>query len=169
MVRYSRNLDGITACARGNDIRVSYKNTFETANAIRGMTIGRALTYLNNVVAKEEIIPYRQHNKGAGRKSQCKNVKSVHGRWPEKSCKILIGLIENVKKNAESQKVENAEEMILSHVQVNRATDQRRRTFRAHGRITQFCAHPCHVEIIARKNVASVEAAGHAVARPQVE
>lgn len=41
------------------------------------------------------------------------------------------------------------ENLVISHVQVNKAQCGRRRTYRAHGRITPFMSHPCHVEMFA--------------------
>jgi large subunit ribosomal protein L17e len=36
----------------------------------------------------------------------------------------------------------------VKHIQVNQAPKQRRRTYRAHGRINAYMASPCHIEII---------------------
>ena len=38
--------------------------------------------------------------------------------------------------------------LIVKHIQVNQAPKQRRRTYRAHGRINAYMASPCHIEII---------------------
>jgi large subunit ribosomal protein L17e len=38
--------------------------------------------------------------------------------------------------------------LVIKHIQVNQAPKQRRRTYRAHGRINAYMASPCHVEII---------------------
>ena len=38
--------------------------------------------------------------------------------------------------------------MVLEHVQVNEAANHRRRTYRAHGRINNYCGCPCHVEMV---------------------
>lgn len=37
---------------------------------------------------------------------------------------------------------------MVSHIQVNQAPKQRRRTFRAHGRINAYQLSPSHVELI---------------------
>ena len=37
---------------------------------------------------------------------------------------------------------------MVKHIQVNQAPKQRRRTYRAHGRINAYMASPCHIEII---------------------
>eukprot|EP01047_Picozoa_sp_COSAG01_P021058 COSAG01_NODE_1210_length_11227_cov_46.803019_2_plen_90_part_00 len=36
----------------------------------------------------------------------------------------------------------------ITHIQVNRAQKQRRRLYRAHGRINPFMSNPCHIELI---------------------
>jgi large subunit ribosomal protein L17e len=42
----------------------------------------------------------------------------------------------------------NGDALVVKHIQVNQAPKQRRRTYRAHGRINAYMASPCHVEII---------------------
>ena len=36
----------------------------------------------------------------------------------------------------------------LFHIQVNRAQQQRRRTYRAHGRTNPYMSSPCHIELV---------------------
>merc|ERR1712106_53281 len=50
MVRYSAQPEnGTKSCkAKGSNLRVSFKNTCETANAIKKMPLGRALRFLKN-------------------------------------------------------------------------------------------------------------------------
>ena len=59
------------ACkARGIDLRVHFKNTRETAQAIKNMHLKKALRYLRDVMNKKQIIPFRRFNGGVGRKAQ---------------------------------------------------------------------------------------------------
>ncbi|KAJ6771474.1 RIBOSOMAL PROTEIN L17A [Salix koriyanagi] len=37
--------------------------------------------------------------------------------------------------------------LYISHIQVNQAQKQRRRTYRAHGRINPYMSSPCHIEL----------------------
>ena len=48
--------------------------------------------------------------------------------------------------------------LFISHIQVNKAMQQRRRTYRAHGRINPYMSSPCHVEIILAEKDANVKA-----------
>eukprot|EP00188_Purpureofilum_apyrenoidigerum_P000473 Plantae.Rhodophyta-Purpureofilum_apyrenoidigerum.ctg12059.p1 GENE.Plantae.Rhodophyta-Purpureofilum_apyrenoidigerum.ctg12059~~Plantae.Rhodophyta-Purpureofilum_apyrenoidigerum.ctg12059.p1 ORF type:complete len:181 (-),score=40.31 Plantae.Rhodophyta-Purpureofilum_apyrenoidigerum.ctg12059:130-672(-) len=148
MVRYSREPDNTTkTCkARGSDLRVKFKNTHETARAIKGMSLTEAKQYLENVSEKKDIIPFRRYRYGVGRKAQCKKYKVCNGRWPIKSCKFMLDLLKNAEGNAEVKGLDT-ENMFIDHIQVNKAIQGRRRTYRAHGRINAFMSHPCHVEM----------------------
>lgn len=132
--------------ARGNDLRVSFKNTRETAAAIKGMKLTRAKKYLNNVIEKKEIIPFVRFKLGVKGHSQCKNVSAPIGRWPKKSCEFILSLLRNAEANADTRGLET-ERLIVDHIQVNKARRGRRRTYRAHGRINPFSSMPCHVEL----------------------
>lgn len=46
------------------------QNTCESANAIKKMTLARAVRYLKNVIAKKECVPFRVYNGGVGRCAQ---------------------------------------------------------------------------------------------------
>lgn len=49
---------------------MSFKNTRETAQAINGMKLQRALTYLENVKLHTEAIPMRRYAGSTGRTAQ---------------------------------------------------------------------------------------------------
>ncbi|CEF63860.1 60S ribosomal protein L17 [Strongyloides ratti] len=136
-----------SAKARGSDLRVHFKNTHETARAIAKMPLKRAQTYLENVINKKEIIPFRRFNGGVGRKAQAKAFNTTQGRWPEKSCQFILQLLKNAESNAECKGLD-AERLVIEHIVVQRAAKMRRRTYRAHGRINPFMCSPCHVEVI---------------------
>lgn len=95
-----------------------------------------------------------------GRHAQAKEFGLTKGRWPTKSIKVVIGLIDNMIANANTKALE-ADNLVISHVQINHAPNGRRRTYRAHGRITPFQSHPCHVEMWA-----AIKDAGVAKAKP---
>jgi len=136
-----------TAKSKGSNLRVHYKNTRETANALKGMGLKRAQKYLEDVIAHKDIVPFRRFNGGPGHKAQCKKWKAVSGRWPEKSCRYLLDLLQNAESNAEIRGLD-VETLSISHIQCQLAATLRRRTYRAHGRINPYMSCPCHVEII---------------------
>ena len=243
MVKYSREPENSTkSCkASGSDLRVHFKNTCVTAAAIRGMSLKKSKSYLENVLAKKEAVPFRYFNGCIGRHAQAKNVPGAAAtqvRWPTKSVKFLLHLLKNAESNAEvrmrmrtpplpsvryarargrtagaarrecgsgehrraSRKLAAAtflgpdpalgdsagwpmtpldlhlnshqhacdrlackqvkgldtESLTISHIQVNRAQKQRRRTYRAHGRTNPYMSSPCHIELILSEKTAAV-------------
>ena len=99
------------------------------------MELLRAMDYLNAVIAHERCIPFRRFNKSMGRCAQAKEFKTDKGkhppfnasllnphlgRWPEKSCKVILGLLQNLEANAQVKNLE-VEKLLISHVQVNKA------------------------------------------------
>eukprot|EP00887_Chlorella_sp_A99_P002027 scaffold18.g2027.t1 len=144
MVKYSKDADTSKAAkARGSDLRVHFKNSRETAAAIRGKELAKAKAYLEAVIAHKRAVPFTRFNGGVGRCAQAKNEGNTIGqaRWPKKSCEFLLGLLKNAESNAESKglDVDNL---------VNKAQKGRRRTYRAHGRINPYMSSPCHIELI---------------------
>ena len=61
---------GKSARSRGSYLRVSFKNTRETAQAINGWKLGRAVQYLENVIGHKEAVPMRRYAGGTGRAAQ---------------------------------------------------------------------------------------------------
>merc|ERR1712189_79145 len=133
--------------ARGSYLRVHFKNTRETAQAIKKMHIRKANRYLKDVVAKKQIIPFRRFNGGVGRKAQAKAHGCSQGRWPIKSAEFLLQLLKSAESNADVKGLD-VDSLVIDHIQVNRAPYQRRRTYRAHGRINPYMSSPCHIEMI---------------------
>jgi len=160
MPKYSKEPENSTkSCkAAGSDLRVHFKNTAVTAAAIRKMSLKKARGYLTNVVAKKEAIPFRFYNGCIGRHAQAKNAPgnpATQCRWPVKSCKFLLHLLKNAESNAEVKGLDT-ESLEISHIQVNRAQKQRRRTYRAHGRTNPYMSSPCHIEMILSEKAAPV-------------
>lgn len=148
-----------TACkARGFNLKVHFKKTLETANALRGRKLKDAQRYLTNVLAMKEAIPFRICNGGSGRHAQAKGQNTSQVGWPRKSAQFLLDLLRNAQANAEKKSLD-VEALQITHIQVNQAPKQRRRTYRAHGRIGPYQSSPCHVEMV-------LEEEEGAVARP---
>jgi large subunit ribosomal protein L17e len=162
MTKYSTEAENPTkSCkARGSNLRVHFKNTRETAQAVKKMTLRRAQRYLKNVIGKKEIVPFRRYNGGVGRKAQVKVWGCTQGRWPQKSAEFLLQLLRNAESNADYKGLD-VDRLVVEHIQVNRAPKMRRRTYRAHGRINPYMSSPCHIEVIlSEKEQVVVKASG---------
>ncbi|KAF0852644.1 60S large subunit ribosomal protein uL22 (rpL17) [Andalucia godoyi] len=148
MVKYSAKPvdEAKTAKTRGSDVRVHFKNTRETANAVKGLSYRRAVAFLENVLAHKECVPYTRFNGHVGRTGQAKAHRGVLGRWPTKSVEYVLSLLKNAASNATSKKL-SLDDLVVSHVSVQQAMKHRRRTYRAHGRIGPYVASPSHIEL----------------------
>jgi len=142
--------------AQGSDLRVHFKNTLNAANALKGRTLLDAQRYMEDVMEKKRCIPWRRFTGGIGQNPQAKEFKMVQGRWPVKSCKVLLGLLKNAEANAEFKNLDT-ENLIIKHIQVHEAQNGRRRTYRAHGRMGAYMSCPCHVQMILEEKEESVE------------
>jgi large subunit ribosomal protein L17e len=71
-VRYASNPtnEAKSAKSRGSFLRVSFKNTREAAQAVNGMKLDRAITFLENVKEKKEAVPMRRYAGSTGRTAQ---------------------------------------------------------------------------------------------------
>lgn len=136
-----------SAKAKGCDLRTSFKNTYNVCQAIKGWKLEEAKKYLAAVNEKKRCIPFRRYTGCIGRTPQAKEFKHTQGRWPEKSVKVVQGLLQNAESNALSKMLE-PESLVISHIQTHRARQGRRRTYRAHGRINGYMSMPVHIELI---------------------
>ena len=157
MVHYSRKpqVSSKAAHAKISDLRCHYKNTFETANVIRGMSLRKAQQYYRQVLAKTRCVPFLRYNRKIGRTAQAKEFGVTKGRWPRKSVVAMMSLLKNAEANA-LQKGLDPNKMVVKHVQVDQAPRMRRRTFRAHGRIGPYMCSPAHVQLFMSEPVAAV-------------
>ncbi|KAI1907893.1 hypothetical protein LOZ58_006796 [Ophidiomyces ophidiicola] len=149
LVRYAAQTipSAKSARSRGSYLRVSFKNTRETAQAINGLKLQRAVAFLENVIGHKEAVPMRRYAGSTGRCAQGKQFGVSKARWPVKSAEFLLGLLKNAEANADTKGLDTGN-LIVKHIQVNQAPKQRRRTYRAHGRINPYMSSPCHIEMI---------------------
>ncbi|RRT79028.1 hypothetical protein B296_00026167 [Ensete ventricosum] len=104
LVKYSREPSNPTKSAKamGRDMRVHFKNTRETAHAIRKLPLSKAKRYLEDVIAHKQAIPFRRFCGGVGRTAQAKaRHPNGQGRWPLKSARFILDLLKNAESNAE--------------------------------------------------------------------
>ncbi|KAJ1332632.1 ribosomal protein L22 [Batrachochytrium salamandrivorans] len=152
--------------ARGSYLRVHFKNTREVAASIKGYKLSKAVTYLKHVTEHTEAIPFRRFAGGIGRTAQAKVFGVQRARWPVKSVEFVLGLLKNAESNAEVKGL-NIENLVVRQIQVNQAPKQRRRTYRAHGRINPYMSNPSHIELTLVEEDKQVEKASVPAAAPR--
>ncbi|XP_045153548.1 60S ribosomal protein L17-like [Echinops telfairi] len=149
MVRYSLDPENPTKfCkSRGSNLRVHFKNTRETAQAIKYMHIQKATKYSKDVPLQKQCLLLQRYNGGVGRCAQAKQWGWTQGRWPKKSAEFLLHMLKNAESHAELKGLD-MDSLVIEHIQVNKAPKMCFQTHRAHGRINPHMSSPCHIEMI---------------------
>ena len=130
-----------TAIAAGRDLRISYKDTVELLNAIRGKKLEEAKRILEDVIAMRRPIPYRRfygkvgHRRGMG-----------PGRYPVKAAKAVLKVLENAEANAEFKGLDTSRLWVV-HAAAHKGPKIRSYMPRAFGRATPWFEQLVHVEI----------------------
>jgi large subunit ribosomal protein L17e len=122
------------------------------------MLIKNAQSYLRQVLNHERCIPFRRYAGATGRTGQAQEFGVTKGRWPEKSVKVILSLLQNLASNAETKRYD-VDKMVVTRVVVNQAMKGRRRTYRAHGRINAYLSSNCHVTLVAQLQEQTVKKA----------
>ena len=122
MVCYSLDPENPTkSCkSRGSNLRVHFKNTHETDQAIKGVHIRKATKYLKDVTLKKQCVPFCRYNGGVGRCAQAKQWGWTQGRWPKKSDEFLLHMHKNAESNAEFKGLD-IDSLVIEQIQVNKA------------------------------------------------
>uniref|UniRef100_H0XKY1 Large ribosomal subunit protein uL22 n=1 Tax=Otolemur garnettii TaxID=30611 RepID=H0XKY1_OTOGA len=141
MVLYSLDPENPTkSCkSRGSNLHVHFKNTCETAQAIKGMHIQKATKYLKDVTLKKQCVPFWC--------AQAKRWGCTQGQWRKKSAEFLLHILKNAESNAELKDLD-VDSLVIEHIQVNKAPKIYQGTYRAHGCINPYISSPCHIEMI---------------------
>ena len=141
MVKYSRAPAEPTksAAAKVKDLRAHFKNTYNVVTTVKSMRIKKAIKYLERVMEHKSIVGFTKFY--AQRHAQCKDQGTNTGRWPEKSVKAIRELLLNLQANCETKGLDT-DKCVISHAVCQRAQQGRRRTYRAHGRVTPPTSPP---------------------------
>jgi large subunit ribosomal protein L22 len=130
------------ARARGVELPISPKKTYEVLNAIRGLPIDRARTVLEEAIALHRAIPFRRynqetaHHRGTG-----------PGRFAVKVAKNVLKVLENAQENAEYDGLD-ADRLYVKVAASARGQIRRASMPRAHGRATAWNEQTTNVEIV---------------------
>ena len=159
MVRYSTDPENSakSSKAKGSHLRVHFKAMREVSHTIKGMGLAKAKSFLEDVLQYKQAVPFTKYTGGIGRHAQGKLRKAAGDKckWPQKATKIILDLVKNAEANAEVKGLD-LDNLVITHIQTNRAPKQRRRTYRAHGRINAYMSNPTHVELILSEKEAAV-------------
>ncbi|MBI3026813.1 50S ribosomal protein L22 [Candidatus Woesearchaeota archaeon] len=103
------------ARAVGLGLPISLKQSVEICNFIKNRNVIDAKKILQNVIDKKLAIPFRRYNWDLGHKK-----KIGPGRYPEKSSKYLIKLIEDAEANAQFKGMSTSN-LVISHISAHKS------------------------------------------------
>ena len=133
-----------TVKASARQIKVSHKAAREVCRTIKGMMLPKAKQYLKDVMAKKTPVPYKRYTKKLGHRHGLE--KAFAGRYPVKTSKYILKLLEGAEANAENKGLD-IDRLRIIHASVSQGMKMKRFTPRAQGRATPSFEILSHVEI----------------------
>ena len=130
------------ARARGIELKVSPKKTYEVLNAIRGLPLERARGVLEAAISHEKAIPFRRYNQETAHKRG-----TGPGRFPQKVAKQLLSILQNAESNAEYEGLDTGR-LYVHTAACSRGRIQKAQMPRAYGRSTAWNEQTTNVEIV---------------------
>ncbi|KAK1341517.1 hypothetical protein QTO34_017932 [Cnephaeus nilssonii] len=129
---------------RGSNLRVHFKNTHETAQAIKGNAYSKSHQVSEGCPFIEATrgpvhefigcVPFHRYNGGVGRCAQVQQ-----WGWMLNFCCTCL---KNAMSNADLKGLD-VDSLVIEHLQVNKAPKMRHRTYRAHGQINPHTSSCC--------------------------
>jgi large subunit ribosomal protein L22 len=135
------------------DKSISHKHSREIALAINNKSIEKAREFLEDVLVKKVAVPYRRYHNEVAHRSNIRDG-FCSGRYPHKSTKEFLKLLDNLESNAEYKGMDLDRLKIISVV-VHQGTKLKRFTPRAMGRASPKYDTLVHVEVVAMEGRAN--------------
>ena len=130
------------ARARGVELPISPKKTYEVLNAIRGLPLERARMVLEDAVELRHAIPFRRYNQETSHKRGV-----GPGRFPKKVAKNVLQILRNAESNAEYESLDT-DRLYVKVAASSRGRILKASMPRAHGRATAWNEQTTHIEIV---------------------
>lgn len=134
-----------TARASGREIRISPKAARELCNELRGLRLEAAKTYLEEVIAMRQAVPYRRYDGQVGHRKGLHKADS--GRYPVKASKVILGVLANAENNADYKGLD-LDRLRITHISAYPGRLIKRYIERARGSSTKFNEQMVHIEVV---------------------
>jgi large subunit ribosomal protein L22 len=134
-----------TALGSGREIRISPKAAREICNELRGLRLEAAKTYLEEVIAMRQAVPYRRHDKKVGHRKGLH--KADTGRYPVKASKQILRVLQNAENNADYKGLD-LDRLRVTHISAYPGRLLKRYVERAQGRSSAFHEQLVHIEVV---------------------
>ncbi len=138
-----RDESGVTvARARGVEVPISPKKTYEVLNAIRGLPVERARAVLNDAIALKQAIPFRRYNQETAH-----HAGTGPGRYATKVARNVLKVLDSAVENAEYETMD-VDRLYVKVAASARGRIRKATMPRAHGRATAWNEQTTNIEIV---------------------
>lgn len=132
----------VVARARGAELHISPKKTYEVMNAIRGKSLEEAKRFLQDVQELKRAVPFRRYNQETAHHKQ-----TGPGRFPVKVAEQVLHILENAESNADYEGMDT-DNLVIAVASCARGRILKSHMPRAHGRSTAWNEQTTNVEIV---------------------
>jgi len=122
----------LCAQARCHNVATSHKDALEVANAIRGLKLGKAEAFLNDVIEHKRAVPYKKKNKGVAHRAGMGS-----GKYSDRTVKFVLEILLNAKATAQNKGLDLSKTFV-THTAVHRGLFKKPRGSRV------FAKGPAH-------------------------
>ena len=127
--------------------KISHKHAREVSVAIKGLTVEKARDYLQSVIEHKRSIPFRRFKNQVGHRT---DPGVMSGRYPEKTVKEVLKLLDNLESNAEYKGMD-LDRLKIINATVHKGRIMKRFIPRAQGRATPKNNVYTHIELVAKE------------------
>ena len=127
--------------------KITNKHAREVSVAIKGLSVEKARDYLQSVIEHKRSIPFRRFKNQVGHRT---DPGVMSGRYPEKTVKEVLKLLDNLESNAEYKGMD-LDRLKIINVTAQKGMVIQRFIPRAQGRATAKNDVLTHIEIIAQE------------------
>ena len=134
--------------ASGRELNISPKASREICLALKGMTLDKAIAFMEKVETMDAPVAFRRHKLKVGHRSEL--VGFPTGSYPVKAAGRILGVLQNLRGNCEFKGLD-PERVRLIHASAKAGRVIKDYVPRAHGRSSPNFHVLVHVEFVARE------------------
>jgi len=134
--------------ASGREVDVSPKKAREVCEAIKGMTIPQARSFLEDVISMKRVVPFRRYKLKRGHKKGLQGFYA--GGYPVKAADEVLRVLDNLQNNAEHKGL-NTDKVQIIHASAYPGRRLERFVPRAFGRSSPSMKVLVHIELVGKE------------------
>ncbi|HME18803.1 MAG TPA: 50S ribosomal protein L22 [Nitrososphaerales archaeon] len=134
--------------ASGREVNVSPKAAREVALAVKGMTLTKAIEFLELVAEKKMAIAFRRHKLKVGHRSELQGFPT--GSYPVKTAEAFIDVLRNLQGNSEFKGLD-PERVRIIHASAFAGKTVKDYIQRAMGRSSPNFHQRVHIELVGKE------------------